>query len=114
MKLGTRELPMPKKLYDINDTTNKAGNITHYMDLSVETVGRKREMRLLVSNIGREDAILGYPWLSAFEPWFSWAHGTINTQHLPIILQSLNPTEERDVVAGMQIEEKQRIVNKLE
>ena len=51
MKLRTRNLPNPKKLYNINDTTNKAGNITHYVDLSMETNGKKKEMHFLVSNI---------------------------------------------------------------
>ena len=58
MKLGTRELTRPKKLYNIDDTTNKAGNITHYVDLLVETAGERKEMRFLVSDVGREDAIL--------------------------------------------------------
>ena len=44
MKLGTRELARPKKLYNINNTTNKAGNVTHYVDLMVETAGRRKEM----------------------------------------------------------------------
>ena len=39
MKLGMRELARPKKLYNIDDTTNKAGNVTHYVDLMVETAG---------------------------------------------------------------------------
>ena len=52
MKLGMRELARPKKLYNIDDTTNKAGNVTHYVDLMVETAGRRKEMRFLVSDIG--------------------------------------------------------------
>ena len=51
----------------------------HYVDLSVEMNGKKKEMCFLVSNIGREDAILGYPWLATFEPQFSWNHATIDT-----------------------------------
>ena len=65
MKLGTWELTRPKKLYNIDDTTNKAGNMTHYVDLMVETNGKEKEMRFLVSDVGREDAILGYPWALA-------------------------------------------------
>ena len=99
MKLGMRELARPKKLYNIDDTTNKAGNVTHYVDLMVETAGRKKEMRFLVSDVGREDAILGYPWLATFEPSFSWAHGTIDVRNLPIVLRSVNPTQERSTIA---------------
>ena len=86
MQLGMRELPTPKKLYNIDDTTNKVGNVTHYIDLLVETAGKKKEMQFLVSDIGQEDVILGYPWLATLELNFSWMHGTIDTQHLPIIL----------------------------
>ena len=38
MKLGTWKLAQPKKLY-IDDTTNKVGNVTDYVDLMVETAG---------------------------------------------------------------------------
>ena len=99
MKLGMRELARPKKLYNIDDTTNKAGNVTHYIDLMVETAGRRKEMRFLVSDVGREDAILGYPWLATFEPNFSWAHGAIDVKNLPIVLRSVNPTQERSTIA---------------
>ena len=79
MKLGTRELPTPKKLYNIDNTTNKVGNVTHYVNLLIKTAGKKKEMWFLVSDVGREDAILGYPWLATFEPNFSWRHRTIDT-----------------------------------
>ena len=105
MKLGMRELSQPKKLYNIDDTTNKAGNMTHYIDLLVETAGRNKEMRFLVSDVGREDAILGYPWLATFEPNFSWAHGTIDVKNLPIVLRSVNPTQGRSTIARIAKEE---------
>ena len=105
MKLGTWELAQPKKLYNINDTTNKAGNVTHYIDLMVETAGKRKEMRFLVSDVGREDAILGYPWLATFEPKFSWAHGTIDVKNLPIVLRSINPTQEHSTIARITKED---------
>ena len=53
-------------------------------------------MRFLVSNIGRESLILGYPWLAAFEPRFQWKEGTLDLQYLPIKCQSLGPMKEPD------------------
>ena len=70
MGLGTRPLQAPKKLYNVDDTTNKEGAITHYVDLDVYTNGIHKEMRFLVMGIGREDILLGYPWLSTFHPEF--------------------------------------------
>ncbi len=29
-------------------------------------------MRFLITNIRNEDVVLGYPWLSTFEPQFDW------------------------------------------
>jgi hypothetical protein len=35
MGLGMRELPNPKKIFNIDNTTNKSGMITHYLDLNM-------------------------------------------------------------------------------
>jgi hypothetical protein len=39
MGLGTKELDKPKNIYNIDNTTNKAGQITHYLILAVTTGG---------------------------------------------------------------------------
>jgi hypothetical protein len=98
MGLGTKELDKPKNIYNIDDMTNKAGQITHYLTLAVTTGGTTRELRFLVTNIGQEDVLLGFPWLAAYEPRFSWRHGTIDEKQLPIVLQTINPNKPREVV----------------
>jgi len=35
--------------------------------------------------------VLGYPWLSTFEPQFDWTNTVINEQALPVVIQSVNP-----------------------
>jgi hypothetical protein len=37
MGIGQRELDKPKNIYNIDDTTNRAGQITHYLNLAVTT-----------------------------------------------------------------------------
>jgi hypothetical protein len=115
MRLGTRKLAIPKRLYNVDDTTNRVGQVTDYVDLDVRTNNIHKEMRFLVSDIGREDAILGYPWLATFEPHFSWKHGAINTSHLPIILNSVNPhlIQQGEMIATLRTEDKQDILNEL-
>ena len=66
-------------------------------------------MRFLVSDIGRESLILGYPWLAAFEPHFKWKEGTLDPQYLPIKCQSIRLTKELD-----HQKEQQAIVAQLE
>ncbi|SRR6266702_8898831 len=70
---------------------NKDGLITHYINLNVQTKGTCRDMRFLVTNIGHKDIVLGYPWLSVFEPQFDWTHTVIHKGALPIVIQSVNP-----------------------
>ena len=60
--------------------------LTQYVDLSVRT-GRKEEcMRFLITSLGNEDLILGYPWLTTFEPQFNWTNRVIDTSYLPVVI----------------------------
>jgi len=92
MKLGKRPLQRPWKIWNIDNTANQAGNITHYITLDIQTGGVQKTIQFLVTNIGNEDIILGYPWMAAFEPQFAWRNGVIHERELPIILQSVNPS----------------------
>ena len=47
-------------------------------------------MRFLITDLGTEDLILGYPWLAVFEPKFQWRDASIDVEYLLIIIQSLN------------------------
>ena len=93
LRLGTSLLDKPKKLFNVDDTQNKAGSVTRYVDLSVTTNQKERQMQFLVSDIGRESLILGYPWLVAFEARFKWKEGTLDPQYLPITCQSIRPVQ---------------------
>ena len=70
--LGSQPLERPQKIWNIDGTTNKAGALTHCVDLEVHTGERQEVMKFLVTDLGGEDLILGYPWLSTFEPKFRW------------------------------------------
>ena len=109
LRLGTSLLNKPKKLCNVDDTQNKAGNVTRYVDLCVTTNQKERQMRFLVSNFGRESLILGYLWLAAFKPCFKWKEGALDTQNLPITCQSIRLTKGPD-----HQEEQQAIVTQLE
>ena len=121
LALGTQKLERPRKIWNIDGTNNKAGRITEYVDLSIQTGKKQNKMRFLVTDLGHEDLILGYPWLATFEPKFSWADGTIDTEHLPVIVKSLNwetrltqTTVSRMVTEPIPHQEKEQIVEELE
>ena len=64
LHVGMQELECPMKIWNINGTTNQAGRLMHFVDLLVQTKGQEKKMRFLVTDLGVEDVILGYPWLS--------------------------------------------------
>jgi hypothetical protein len=99
--------------------------ILDYMDLNVQSGNKGTKMRFLVTDLGLEDLILGYPWLAYFEPKFSWKEGVIDTTHLPIIIQSLswhqttqtivsNATVAQIVTEPLSDQDKDQIVQELE
>jgi len=92
MKLGKRPLQRKRKIWNIDNMANQAGDITHYITLDIQTGRVRKTIQFLVTNIGNEDVILGYPWMAAFEPKFAWKNSVINEKELPIILQSVNPS----------------------
>jgi hypothetical protein len=117
MGLGLQELPNPKKIFNINNTTNRSGMITHYLDLDVRTNGIHKEMRFLVTNIGHEEVLLGYPWLATFEPKFNWRSTVVNECILPIIITSINPCilkSQPVIAAALSGHEKQSIIQQLD
>src|SRR6266702_2095058 len=93
MKLGRRPLQKPRKIWNIDNMANHDRPITHYIDLDIQTNGTRKILRFLITNIGHENIILGYPWMAVLEPQFTWKNGTIHEQALPIIIQSVNPSQ---------------------
>jgi len=114
MGLGKRPLDKPRKIWNIDNTENKDGLITHYVDLNVQTHGIHRNMRFLITNIGQEDVVLGYPWLAAYKPQFSWKYATINETTLPVVLRSINPRTTLESISAPTDSEKEEIVATLE
>jgi hypothetical protein len=89
MGLGMKTLPKPKKIFNIDNTTNKSGMITHYLDLDVVTKGVHKEMCFLITDIGQEEVLLGYPWLATFEPKSDWIHATSLIPRVTLHLEQL-------------------------
>ena len=116
-KLGLTMTPLekPKRIYNIDNTSNKAGSITHLLELKVTTKGIEKVMRFLITDIGNEDILLGYLWLATFKPKFRWKDTIIETRALPIVISSMHPVNFRTVIAGLQTqEEKEEILCELE
>jgi hypothetical protein len=117
MGLGLQLLPTPKKIFKIDNTTNKSGMITHFLDLNVCTNDINKAMRFLVTDIGHEEVLLGYPWLATFEPKFNWRSAVIDERVLPIIISSINPRttqHQPTITTTLSEEKKQAIIRQLD
>src|ERR1700742_5297184 len=45
-------------------------------------------MQFMLSDLGDQNCILGYPWFAAMQPCIDWARGWLDHDQLPIIIRS--------------------------
>ncbi len=90
LKIATLPMKVPLRIWNIDRTHNQDGEITHFTDLQVRTGADTKTLRFLLTNLGRDEVILGYPWLTAFEPVIHWKDATLDKQHQPVIISSIN------------------------
>ena len=114
MKVGAQAFEKPKKIFNIDNTENKSGSITHFIDLKVQTKGIIKDMRFLIADIGTENLLLGYPWLAAFEPGFKWRPAIMDSINFPVIISSSIPSPSKVVIAALTHEDKLNVVHQLE
>ena len=64
----TRNLEEPIIAYNVDGTKNKRGTITSFVDLTVKINERWMNPRLLITGLGKQKIILGFPWLNEHNP----------------------------------------------
>jgi hypothetical protein len=95
MKIGQVPLQKARTIWNIDGTHNKAGSITHYVDLQVRVGTKVQDMKFLVTDIGEDEIILGYPWLAAFQPIIDWKKAVLDESMQPLVIKTLGlPIEE--------------------
>jgi len=88
LKLPIKRLPFPRKLFNVDGTENKAGQLQFYMDLAIRTGTTTTNMRFFLTQLGEHKAILGYPWFAAVQPKIDWKKGWIDHTQLPIMFKA--------------------------
>ncbi len=68
LKISYLPVENPIKIWNVDGTHNQDGAISHFTDLQVRTGMETKTLRFLITNLGKDEVILGYPWLTAFEP----------------------------------------------
>ena len=69
------KLDSPLRAFNVDGTENKKGTIKTYVKLDLEINGRKNTTELLVTGLGKERIILGFPWLNENNPDINWRSG---------------------------------------
>jgi hypothetical protein len=90
LRLPIKMLKTPRKLYNVDGTENKVGELQYYTDLETKTGTTTTKLRFFLSDLGEHKAILEYPWFAAVQPNINWKRGWINHTQLPIILRASN------------------------
>src|SRR5579863_7700035 len=88
LHLPIRHLPVTRKLFNVDRTPNKSGELQYFTDLQVRTGSQHTRLRFFLTNLGENKAILGYPWFAAVQPRINWKRGWIDHAQLPLIFRS--------------------------
>jgi Reverse transcriptase (RNA-dependent DNA polymerase) len=88
LRLPIQHLKEPRKLFNVDGTPNKSGELLYFMDLQTQTGTQRNTLQFFLSNLGENKVILGYPWFAAFQPRINWKRGWIDHNQLPVILRT--------------------------
>src|SRR6266850_2012163 len=77
LETGAFTLTKPITVHNLDGTENKRGKITQYCWLRIKRGNKEQQMRFFITDTGEDHFILGYPFLSAFNPQVDWSKGQI-------------------------------------
>ena len=63
-----QKLKEPLIARNIDNTPNKLGKITSFIETNLTVNGRTRRLQLLLAGLGKQKVILGFPWLNKKKP----------------------------------------------
>lgn len=83
-------LRKPLPVNNVDQTPNSAGGIKYSTTLFIQIAEIVHEVPFHVMNCGRENLILGIPWLKEVNPTINWKLGTININESTDVTENLN------------------------
>src|SRR6267142_782336 len=78
LKTGALTLTKPIAVHNLDGTENKQGKITQYCWLRIKRGDEEQRMRFFITDTGEDHFVLGYPFLSAFNPQVDWSKRQIS------------------------------------
>jgi hypothetical protein len=77
MGLPICKLKIPKPILTVDRSEHKQGKLTEYTDLILKLGEQQRKQRFYIVTLGHNQAILGFPFLSKFNPNINWVKNKI-------------------------------------
>ena len=68
LHLPIKMLKEPRRLFNINGTPNRAGDLKYYTNLGTRSGMQTKTLCYFLSDLGDSRVILGYPWFMATQP----------------------------------------------
>jgi len=78
MGIGKKPLVKPIKVYNVDGTENKQGEMMHFCQLRIIYNGEEDLQNFYLTNLGKDRIILGYPFMSRFNPRVNWRKGNLS------------------------------------
>jgi len=88
LHLPIKTLAEPRRLFNVDRTQNRAGDLKYYVDMKTRTGTRQTNLRYFLTDLGDHKIILGYPWFATAQLKIDWAQGWIDHSQLPIVLRA--------------------------
>src|SRR5487761_1072742 len=95
LHLPIKRLEQSRKLFNVDGTQNKSGDLQYFTDLDVQTGTQRTKLQFFLTNLGTNKAIPVFPWFAAVQPRIDWKRGWIDHSQLPIIFRSSDATKAR-------------------
>ena len=107
--LTTRTLQRPIPVYNVDGSPNEAGSITEVVDLVLRYKDHSERAVFAVTNLGKQDMILGLTWLREHNPEVDWKTGEISMSRCPQHCRTCFLEERQKRRADRQKETKLRV-----
>jgi len=82
--MNTQILSHNIPVFNVNGSSNKAGQISEIVDVVLCYKTHSERMLLAVSELGKQSLILGYDWLKDHNPRIDWEKGEVEMTRCPL------------------------------
>ena len=79
-----QRLPKPIRAYNVDGTANAKGTIRWKAHTDILFSGTKETTDLMILSLGRQQIILGMPWLRKWNPRIDWMTNTVSIPKSPL------------------------------